>query len=254
MPALTRRLFAALAAFTVASSPVLVLAQDHEPDHAATEQAPAEPSSAVVHGSDAPPKEAHGAATEEHAGHGGHHAPSAMNWAEFGKKTPPFVAVLINFAILAFAYYKFGKNPVKAALVARKEGIAKEIEEANRMLKEAEERAKVYQSKLSNVEQELEMAKRALAEAGKGDRDRMLREAQEKAERLQRDAKFLIEQEVKQMRQDLTREAIELASKAAEKLLAQRVSQEDHERLADEFLAQLESPHASAQVSGRGAP
>ena len=34
-----------------------------------------------------------------------HEAPAPINWTEFGTKTPPFIAMLINFGILAAGYY-----------------------------------------------------------------------------------------------------------------------------------------------------
>jgi len=180
-----------------------------------------------------------------------------MNWTEFGGKTPPFIALLLNFGILVALYVRMGKKPVQDGLKARRDAVASEIEEAQRLLQEAEGRAKIYQSKLANLEDELETAKKALAEAGKGERDRIMREAEEKAERMRRDATFLIEQELKQMRVDLTKEAVELALTAAEQVLKERITADDHERMADEFLRDVSSRaagRASAGQPGSGQP
>jgi len=189
-------------------------------------------------------------ASSDHGGHeGGHHELKSMNWTDFSnKETPPFAALLLNLGLLVGLYYWMGKKPVQDGLKARRQAVAKEIEEAQRMLKEAEERAKVYQAKLGNVAAEQEAAQKALETAGKGERDRIVREAEEKAARMQRDAEFLVEQERKQMRLDLTREAIEVAVEAAEALLREKVTQADHERMADEFLAEL--AQAPAQSGG----
>ena len=81
--------------------------------------------------------------------------PAPINWTDFGGETPPFIAMLINFGILAAGYYFLGKKPIAAALQTRRDTIAKEIEEAQRMKHEAEARAKTYQSKLENLEDEL---------------------------------------------------------------------------------------------------
>ncbi len=191
--------------------------------------------------------------TADHGAHGAHgEEHKAFNLADFGdKKTPPFVGVLFNFGLLLLIYFKMGKNPVVAGLKSRRDGVAKEIEEAQRMLAEANKRAKVYQARLENLDVEQETARKALEEVGKGERDRIVREAQEKAERLQRDARFLIDQEVKQMAEDLKRETANLAVDAARKLLAEKVSQADHERLAVDFLADLSrKPSASASRGG----
>jgi F0F1-type ATP synthase membrane subunit b/b' len=61
---------------------------------------------------------------------------------------------------------------------------------------------------------------------------------------MQKDAAFLLEQEVKQMRLDLQRETVDLAVAAAGELLKKRVTPEDQERMAEEFLKTLTLPRA----------
>jgi F-type H+-transporting ATPase subunit b len=185
----------------------------------------------------------------EHEGHGeghGEHHTKPFNFADFGnKEVTPYAALLINFALLVGMYYLMGRRGAAEALKKRRERVAKEIEDAQRMLEEAEGRAKTYQAKLKNLESELENAKKALQEAGKGERDKMVREAEEKAERMKRDAAFLVEQEVKQMREDLTREAVALAMQAAEEVLKTKVTDADHDRLAQDFLSELDKGPAA---------
>lgn len=166
--------------------------------------------------------------------------PGPINWFDFSnKEQPPYAALFINFALLAFGYYYFGKKPLGQALQNQRDSIAKQIEEAQRMKHEAEDRAKQYQAKLRDLEAELATTRRALEEAGKGERDRIVKEAEEKAVRMQKDAAFLLGQEAKQMRLDLQREAVEAALLAAEQLLTKRVTPADQERLAEEFLSSL---------------
>ncbi len=174
--------------------------------------------------------------------HGGldHNQPAPINWVDFGNhEQPPFVALVINVAVLFGLYYYFGKKPVAEALKNRRREIAKEIEDAQRLKKEAEERAKTYQAKLETLEQELGTARDALIQAGIAERDRMVCEAREKAERLKRDAQFLVEQETKQLQINLLRETIDLSVAAAEDLLKKRLTPADHERLVEDYLADL---------------
>jgi F-type H+-transporting ATPase subunit b len=224
----------------------------------------AQPEGTTPHGGAVPPGE--GAASghettstahEETEGHGEHgakgeheHERKPFNFADFGnKEVTPYAALLINFALLVGMYYLMGRKGVADGLKKRRERVAKEIEEAQRMLEEAEGRAKTYQSKLKNLEGELENARKALQEAGKGERDRIVREAEEKAERMKRDAAFLVEQEVKQMREDLTKEAVALAMQAAEEVLKTKVTEADHDRLAQDFLSELDK--AAGPVGAR---
>jgi F0F1-type ATP synthase membrane subunit b/b' len=176
----------------------------------------------------------------------GEHALGEINWIDFGnKKQPPLAIYLINLLILTGIIVKFGGPGVMHALAARRDRVAREIEEAQRMKKEADQRAKKYQAKLEGLDEELDATKRALVDAGVADKDRLVKEAREKAERMERDAGSLLEQEARQIRQDLVRETVELAIAAAEELLKKRVTQADQERLAEDFLTSF---------SKRGAP
>jgi F0F1-type ATP synthase membrane subunit b/b' len=195
------------------------------------------------------------------AGHGAsareseEEAPGEINWFDFrNKEQPPFFAVVFNFALLAFLYYRFGKKPIGEALVKHRAHIVTEIEEAQRMKREAEKRAETYQAKLQDLEAELERTKLGLAEAGKGERERIVKEAEEKAARMQKDAAFMLEQEAKQVRLDLQREAVLSALEQAKEILKKRVTASDQERLAEEFLASLEPPANKGPFAQGGSP
>jgi F-type H+-transporting ATPase subunit b len=179
-------------------------------------------------------------------------APAPINWFELGAKPPPFIAMWVNFAILIGAYYVLGKRPIAAALIARRETIAREIDEARRMKLEAEGRAKMYQAKLERLEEEVRTAREALLQAGEAESERIVREAEAKAERMRRDAQFVVEQEIKQIRIELWREALDAAVSAAGELLTQRVTPPDQERLAEEHLAALAAipPAATSGETG----
>jgi F-type H+-transporting ATPase subunit b len=190
-------------------------------------------------------------AQPEHAEESG---PAPMNWTQFGVETPPYIAMLINFGILIGGYYLLGKKPIAAGLQHRRDTIAKDIDEAQRMKEEAEARAKTYQAKLDRVEEEARAAREDLLRTGEAERERLVRDAEAKSERMRRDAEFLIQQELKQIRLDLMRDTVRAAVKAAAELLAARVTSEDQERLAEAYLDELAGSTPAAAPSNAGAP
>jgi F-type H+-transporting ATPase subunit b len=166
--------------------------------------------------------------------------PPSMNLFDIhDKKTVPYAVYVFNFGLLIWLYVTMGKKPIAEGLKARRESIAKEIEDAQKMKKEARQRAKKYQAKLEGLDEELASAKQGLIEAGEADKARIVREAEEKAARMNRDAAALLEQESRQVHDDLVNETVEAAVREAEELLKKRVMPEDHERLAEDFLASL---------------
>ena len=199
------------------------------------------------------PGDAHHEAGHE-SGLGGH-GPKPMNIADFSnKETPPYVALLVNFGVLAFGYYALGKKPIVGALKQPKEDIGKEIEAAQKLLADAVSRGKASRKKLKNIDEAKKSARDTLVETGVGERDKLVREAEEKAARVGRDAGFLVDQEAKQLRLDLTRETVEKSVAKATELLKVTVTQADHERLAEEFLAELgtkaQKPQATSVTGG----
>jgi F-type H+-transporting ATPase subunit b len=183
------------------------------------------------------------------------HAPAPINWTDFSnKEQPPWAAMFANLVILLAIYYKYGKGPISDGLKSRRANVAREIEEATRMFKEAEARAAKYQEKLSHLETELKETRDALRAAGEGERDRLVREAEERAVRMEKDATFLVEQELKQLRVELTRDAVETAVAAAEELLRKRITASDQERLAEDYLTELSAKRPSGRERASLAP
>ena len=195
---------------------------------------------------------AHHEEGEEHAEE--HHELGPINWFDFtNSKQPPWGTYAINLALLLAIYWYFGKDAIKTSLKTRRERIKQEIDDAQKMLKEAESRAKKYQKKLEELDADVETATRSLVEAGGGERDRIIREAKEKAARMERDALFLVEQELKQMRNDIVRETLDATVAASEELLKKSIGPSDHERLAEEYLQQLASMKQLDVVKTQGA-
>jgi F-type H+-transporting ATPase subunit b len=212
-------------------------AQAGVPAHAASAHAAAAAAHAApAHGAAAAPE----AVPEEPESE----TPGPINWTEFGSKTPPFAATLINFAILAAGYYFLGRKGITEGLKSRRDAISKEIDEAQAMKHEAEARAKTYQAKLATLEEEVRAARDALIRSGEAEREPIVKEADAKAERMRKDAEFMVAQELKQIRLDLWREAVEAAVVTAEALLKERVSADDQERLAEDYLKGFAKPIA----------
>lgn len=152
---------------------------------------------------------------------------------------PPFLANLINFGILAFVIYRFGKKPLVEALAARKRTMMQEIDNATRLKREAEERLSEYEDRLQNLDEALAQMKRDYVTQGEAERKHVLAEAEERRLRMKRDVEFRLEQELKTAKAQLLQESVELAVAAAEELLTKKVGAADHERSADDYLAGL---------------
>jgi len=218
----------------------LAVAQDHAaPGHAPPAHGAVPAAAPAQPGAHDAPGEGHGEHAE--AAHGGaHHGPEALNWTDiWDKRRPAVISLVLNFGVLLTLYYMLGKKPVTNALKQRRVTIGKDIDEAQKLLAEAKERAKKYQGDLKNADVDAATAKASLVASGKGEVERLLSDAKEKAERMKRDADRLVEQERKAVHAQLLEETIELASREAAQLLQKSVTADDHARLAQDLLLEL---------------
>lgn len=199
-------------------------------------------------------------AAAEHAGHEraqgalgeAEHDGAEINWAYgfLGEKEgvepdflyrpkgmpPPFLANVANAGMLFMILFTFGRKPVAEALKQRKLRIVAGMDDAARMKAEAQKELREYEEKLARLDSEVERIRKEMHEAAEVERRRILSEAKERRERLERDAHLLVEQEQKAARDALIVETVTSALKSAEEILAARMTDSDHDRLSNEYL------------------
>jgi F-type H+-transporting ATPase subunit b len=128
---------------------------------------------------------------------------------------------------------------VNPQLAKKREDMQEAMAEAARLKAEAEAKQREFQSRLERLDDELDAIRTDMVKAGEAERDRIVAEAEKKASRIRKDADFVIAQRFKQLREDLTKEAVESAMVAAEAVLREKATPADQTRLADVYLARL---------------
>jgi len=176
--------------------------------------------------------------------------PASLLWRPPGTP-PPFGALLLNTCLLFFVIFKVAKAPVMQGLRTRRQKISSAIDDAAAMKKEAELQLASYQSKLDNLDAEIERVKREMREGAEADRRRVLDEAKARRARIEQEARQLVEQELEALREQLTRETALVALRSARELLKKNTSTEDHRRLCEQYLERLRVDRSSAPRSGR---
>ncbi len=227
-----------LASFMVLAFASPAVAQEHGENHTTHEHTEhTEQSGQSEHG--------------EHGAESAHHGPEEVNWTSFGgtrsdhaggqkPNPPPFIASLINFALLAAILIFAVKRSVNPSLASRRAALEAEIAEAQRLRAEAESMHREYSDRLEQAETEFSRLREDVVKAGETEGQRIVNEARARAERMQTEGQALIAQEIRSLRTDLTRDAVESAMKSAEETVKKAVSAQDQARLADSFLDGLE--------------
>lgn len=170
------------------------------------------------------------------AGGEGHHVDS-------GVVLKDFLYRCLNFAILAGLLGFFLAKPIRQGLAGRREGIEKGLKDAEAARAEAEARFAEYDAKLSRAAAEIDEIRSAIRREGELERERILANAREMAEKIKVEAERAADNEVSRARVELRREAARLAVSLAEEMLNKNFTGEDHDRLVSEYLQKVGELH-----------
>jgi len=151
-----------------------------------------------------------------------------------------FLGTLVNFGVLVLLLAWVIRKQGNPALAARRAEVEKELAEAKRLRAEAEAKHLATAQRLEKLDEEMVQIRADMIKAGEAERDRIVAQAEEKAARMRKDANFLIEQQMKQLRKELTQQAANAAVAAARELLEERTTENDQDRLADAYLSRLD--------------
>jgi len=151
-----------------------------------------------------------------------------------------FQGTVFNFLVLVGLLTWVIRKKANPALAARRAEVEKELAEAQQLRAEAERRHKEMASRLEKLDQEMAQIRAEMVKAGEAERDRIVAQAEEKAARMRKDANFVIEQQIKQLRKDLMQEAASAVVLAAQELLKERTTEADQDQLAELYLKRLD--------------
>jgi len=162
--------------------------------------------------------------------------------AASGGGTMDLIWRIVNLLILFAVLYAVARKPIQAFFSDRRDRIEGEVEAAAKLRKEAEERYAKWQRQLAELDVELDQIRQISAQRAADERERILSDATATAERIRKDAHTAVEQELRRAREELREEAADLAIQLAGEMLSAQVSEDDRDRLVDEFISKIDQP------------
>lgn len=157
---------------------------------------------------------------------------------EAPSKFTPWVLLwrVINTICLIGILLYFLTQPLKNFFAERKEQIQKDLAEAQAKRERAEEELREYQRKLADMEQELEKMRVEFQKVAATESEKVVANAERMAAAMVETAKLAAEQEVRKAKASLKAEAVELAVELAEALVREKINEDDHKRLVEDYL------------------
>ena len=151
--------------------------------------------------------------------------------ADSGAIVTDFIWRCFNFAVTVGILVYFVRKPIKNALAGRREGISSALEEAEKARTDAEAKFAEYDEKLNKAESEISVITAELKREGELERDRIIAQAKESAEKIRTEAEKTAGFEVAKAKAELKAEATRLAVELAEELLKKNFSAKEKERV-----------------------
>lgn len=169
-------------------------------------------------------------------GEGGGHADS-------GAVLKDFLWRWLDFGLMAVLLVYLLTKPLRNGLVSRREGIEKALSDAVAARAEAEAKFSEYDAKLTKASAEIEEMSVAIRREGELERERILANAREMAQKIVAEAEKTAESEILRARAELQREASRLAIAMAEDILKQQINTGDQQRLVNEYMSKVGELH-----------
>jgi len=163
--------------------------------------------------------------------------------------SPPFVFVLINFAILLGILARWGWPLAQKTARERHDLIKTALDEAARLRQQAADKLADYEARLKAADAEIKQLVDGMRADADKEKQRILAAAEAQAAQMARDAEQRIAAEIELARAQLTREVTAAATTATEKLLRDKLTAGDQQKLVAGFIADVRGGSAPR---GRG--
>jgi len=156
---------------------------------------------------------------------------AAAGW----RPTYDLVMMWINFLILAFLAFKFGKAPIVQFLEGRKLEISQEIgrieKQKNKITSKAEQALKT----LDESDIHLAQLKKRIVEQGEKKKHLIIKDAEQQCRFMMETVQHKIENHIKQAEATFRTELIDAATDRALQILPEKVTMEDNQKILNNY-------------------
>ncbi|HEY5672287.1 MAG TPA: F0F1 ATP synthase subunit B [Malonomonas sp.] len=163
--------------------------------------------------------------------------------ADSGVLLKDFLYRVLSFSIVVAILVYYLAKPIKKGLAGRREEIEKALAEAKQAKQDAEAKFAEYDRKLAQATDEIAEISDAIRREGELEKQKIIANAKELAIKIEQDAEKTAELEVAKARNELRREAVQLAVGVAEEKLKKNVTKDDDTRLIDEYMQKVGELH-----------
>ncbi len=146
---------------------------------------------------------------------------------------------IINFIIFVGIIWKLAGKRMKEFFSGRRYQIETELKDLETRRAETEKHLKDVEKRIASLKQEREQILDEFRKQGEALKESIVASAQQTAEKIRSQAEASASQELKQAMDDVRAQIAELVAEAAEKMMVEKLSKEDHAKLIDKYLTKV---------------
>jgi len=151
---------------------------------------------------------------------------------------------ILNFVLMVIVLVVvIRKTTIKDFFSNRKEEIRQKLESLKKDKEAAESRCSELEKKLREFEVQKKEIMDQFRSDGAAEREKIVREARERAAQILAQANLTVEREIQGARDRLRQEVVEMAATKAEAIIAQQIQDSDQDHLVSEFIERVEKLH-----------
>lgn len=159
---------------------------------------------------------------------------------------------IINFSLFVGMLVYFLRQPLRNFWSSRAQGVEQDMNESSQLLRQAEEENRALVKRVNELEQEVTRLIKSMEEEGELERNKMLEETDKVVQRIRQDAQKIAEQEIRRARESLKAETVNLAVELAEKIIREKIQDQDQGRLRQKYLDDLSQSQSASSLGGVG--
>ncbi len=167
--------------------------------------------------------------------------------AEEEPMSAPFLFMLLNFGLLLVILGKYGGPVARNMAQERHDSIKSALDEAAKLRDQAQQKLTEYETRIKDVDAEVKKLVDGIRADAEADKKRILEAASVQAAQMKKDAEARIAAEIELARHQLTKEVTAAAAGATEKLLREKVTSDDQNKLVNTFIANMPTTRTEAR-------
>jgi F-type H+-transporting ATPase subunit b len=148
---------------------------------------------------------------------------------------------LVNFGILAFVIYKYGKDPLVKFLAGKRASVVLSLEELEKEKEYLNQQEEEQSALMAGIDEKIGSIKEYYHRLGQDEKQKIMERATISRDHMLEDAKLRADRELEKAKERFRAEVVGMALELAESRIRQNITVADERKLVREYIDQLSS-------------